>query len=113
MLPHTDRHIHRSVTRMADENPPEKVVNIQGSANVGSATGQTSATGVKIERLTGNVHVHGDTAPPPSFRSVALVGVLAFLSAVLVNIATSQLPQSLQRYLWLAWPLALLVTGIS
>jgi hypothetical protein len=99
---------------MADDEQSESNVNIQGSANVNSATGQTSATGVKIERLIArDVHVHADTISPPSFRSVALVGVLAFLGAVLINIATGQLPPGLHPYLWLAWPLALLVTAVS
>jgi hypothetical protein len=98
---------------MADSQPPERNVNIESNVNVGTANDSTvSGTKVSVGSAR-DVHVHGDITPPPSFRSVVLVGVLAFLGAVLVNIATSQLPPGLQPYLWLAWPLALLVTGAS
>src|SRR5215207_8046593 len=99
---------------MADEQPPERDITIQSSVNVGTANDHTAVSGPKVSVGSAReVHVHGDTTPPPSFRSVALVGVLAFLGAVLVNIATSQLPASLQSYLWLSWPLAVLVTAAS
>ena len=42
-----------------------------------------------------------------------LIGVLSFLSAIFTNIATSVLPESWKPHLWLAWPLAALVTAIS
>lgn len=97
---------------MADENQPERSVYIEGTVS-SQATG-SEATGVKIERLRArDVHVHRDQAPPPSLRFVALTGVLAFLGAVLINIAASQLQDSWKPYLWLAWPLALLVTAAS
>src|SRR5690349_4101429 len=100
---------------MADENQPEQNVNIQGTVNPGTQATGSEATGVKIERLTArDVHVHGDTAPPPPFRNVAIVGVLAFLSAILINYATSlPLPETWRPYLWVTWPLAVLVIGIS
>ena len=87
---------------MTDDERPERPIHIQGSANIGTQASGSQATGVKIERVSGDVHVQGDTAPPPSFRGVALVSVLALLSAILVNIATSQLPDSWGPYLWLA-----------
>jgi hypothetical protein len=99
---------------MAEEQPPERNVTIESNVNIGAASGKTTVSGVKVSVGSArDVHVHGDTTLPPSFRSVALVGVLAFLGAVFVNIATTQLPQRLQPYLWLAWPLAVLVTGAS
>src|SRR5215216_4628973 len=99
---------------MADDEKPERNVTIESNVNVGTASGETTVSGVKVNVGTArDVHVHGDTTQPPSFRSVALVGVLAFLGAVLVNIASSQLPPSLQPPLWLSWLLVLLVTGAS
>jgi eukaryotic-like serine/threonine-protein kinase len=98
---------------MTDDNTSERNVNIESTVNVGTANDSTvSGTQVSVGSAR-DVHVHGDTTPPSSLRSVALVGVLAFLSAVLINIATSQLPPGLQPYLWLSWPLAILVTVIS
>jgi len=114
MLPHTDRYIHRSVNSMADKNQPEKITNIiQPTVNVNKQETGSEANAVKIEQVAGDVHFHRETTPPPSFRSEALIGVLAFLGAIFINIATSQLPPGLQPYLWLSWPLALLVTGAS
>ncbi len=95
---------------MADEQPPERDINIQSHINVGTASGQTNVSGLKVSVGSAReVHVQGDTTLPPSFRSVALVSTLAFLGAILINIATSQLPDSWKPYLWLSWPLALLV----
>lgn len=99
---------------MADERPSERDINVESTVNVGTANDGSSVGGAKVSVGSAReVHVHGDTTSPPSFRSVALVGVLAFLGAVLVNIATSHLPPGLQPYLWLAWPLTLLVTAAS
>jgi len=96
---------------MADEQPSERDINIQSTVEVGTTSGQTTVSGAKVSVGSAReVHVHGDTAAP-SFRSVVLVGVLAFLSAVLINVATSQLPQSLQPPLWLSWLLVVLVTA--
>jgi hypothetical protein len=99
---------------MADEQPTERNVHITPTVNVGTASDQTKVSGANVTvQSAGTVNVHGDTAQPPSLRSVVFVGILAFLGAVLVNIATSQLLPGLQPYLWLSWPLAVLVTGIS
>lgn len=46
-------------------------------------------------------------------RTAIVTGVVAFLGAVLTNIATNVLPDSWRPYLWLAWPAALLVTAIG
>ncbi len=74
---------------MADEQPSERNVIIESNVNVGSASGETTVSGTQVSVCSAReVHVHGDTARPPAFRSVALVGGLAFLGAVLVNIAT-------------------------
>src|SRR6266498_3208081 len=40
------------------------------------------------------VHVHGAAVSPPPFRSEAFFSVRAFLSAVFINSATSQLPDA-------------------
>lgn len=99
---------------MADEQAPNRDIHIDSTVNVGTANDSTTVSGATVKVASAReVHVHGDAAPPPSFRSVVLVGALAFLGAVLINIATSQLPLGLQPYLWLAWPPAVLVTGAS
>ena len=100
---------------MAEDQQSDRNINIQSTVNVGTANDKTSVSGatVKVDS-TSEVHIHNESSPPPSFRSVAIVGVLAFLSAVLVNYATSlPLPDQVKDYLWLSWPLAILVTAIS
>src|SRR5215211_2271759 len=81
-----DRYTDCSVNPMDGDKQPEKTVNIQSIVNVGTATDQTTVSGAKVSVGSAReIHVHGDTNPPPSFRGVALVGVLAFLGAVLIT----------------------------
>src|SRR6185503_4993241 len=92
----------------------EHPIHIQGSANIGTQASGSEATGVKIEQLTArDVYILISNAVQQQARFVVLTGILSFLGAVLVNIATSQLPQRLQPYLWVTWPLATLVTVVS
>ena len=71
---------------MAEDPQRDRNINIQSTVNVGTANDKTTVSGatVKVDAAR-EVHVHGESSRPPSFLSVAIVGVLAFLSAVLVN----------------------------
>ncbi len=92
--------------------PPERTVNIQGTVKIDTASGETSATAIRIGELrAGEVNIQNPPAPPLPLRVIALTAILALLEGALVNIATGQLPASWAAYLWLAWPLLALVTA--
>ena len=119
------------MTEPRDREP--RKVNTDGGSYV---EGDVTADGDFISRdqnIQGDV-VKGDkivnitTAPttqteqplPPSPRwrraitiNTILIGVLTFLAAIFTNIATGILPESWKPHLWLAWPLAALVTSVS
>jgi hypothetical protein len=95
---------------------PSRTITIEGAANIGMQADSSHATGVNIEHLeAGEVHIHSDNAPASQHpaRLAMITGVLAFLVAVSTNIATNALPDSWRPYLWLAWPIAVLLTVIS
>ena len=42
-----------------------------------------------------------------------LVPVLASSTAIAINVATNQIPRSIHPYLWLSWPLLVILTGVD
>jgi hypothetical protein len=44
---------------------------------------------------------------------IILIGAVTLLSAILVNLATDAIPEAWQPHQWLAWPLAILITGVG
>lgn len=83
--------------------------------------------------FVGRDNIHGDVVkgnkiiiqntlssaqPSPTWRraitiNTVLIGIVTFLGAIATNIATSVLPETWKPYLWVAWPLAVLITAVS
>jgi Sulfatase-modifying factor enzyme 1 len=46
-------------------------------------------------------------------RTIFITGILAFLLAIVINLAVNVFPENWQPYLWLSWPLTALCAGIG
>lgn len=110
--------------RLGDFSPPYIALDIEEAvANIAQLKAALHAAGVAVDDQPEDVMEPLAPAgellllPLSSHRRYAvtmnavLIGVTAFVGAVLINIATGVLPELWKPYLWLSWPLAVLVSA--
>lgn len=97
-----------------NQRPADRDINIQSTVNVDTANDQTTVRGATVSvGEAEQVNIHNPPAPALPPRLIILTAVLALVEGGLVNVATGQLPASWTPYLWLSWPMLVLVTAAS